>query len=470
MEALALRLSGLDPYAGGAIRIVAFYDTLMRRRVDLPALARASAGLAECVTGIRVHGTGRAVRVSPLGTEADAPAPPAPAPPASTTVPVTLDEEEIGEVWLERPGPPNALDEVLLDRLAIAVAAAVERYGPARTTMADPALVELAVAPTTDPAARARALRLLGFAPGRPVQAVAVRSGLPLDRIGARICPAGLVKAAVLAAPGGPGRPAGPGGYGGLAGHGAPGGLAGPAGPAGPARSAGSGGIDGQGGAPGGPAGLAGPAGSAGSGGIAGQGAHGGPAGPAAPAAPAGLAGLARLGGPDGRGRPAVSGGEIGVLLTTAVDPARFPDGVRAGVADADSPETSWRQARTALRFTTDHQPVVHYADLGALALLADVPDAAARANPDVAALARAVAGPEGQEALETLDAYCATASLRRAAERLHLHHSSVSRRLDQLGKALGLDLTAPTGLTRARLALTAWRLLADGPEPGRWP
>lgn len=34
---------------------------------------------------------------------------------------------------------------MVLERLSIAVAAAVERYGPARTTMADPALVELVV-------------------------------------------------------------------------------------------------------------------------------------------------------------------------------------------------------------------------------------------------------------------------------------------------------------------------------------
>jgi DNA-binding PucR family transcriptional regulator len=85
------------------------------------------------------------------------------------------------------------------------------------------------------------------------------------------------------------------------------------------------------------------------------------------------------------------------------------------------------------------------------------VPRDAARDNPDVAAVARIAANPED---LETLEAYCATGSLRRAAELLHLHHSSVARRLDQLGKALGIDLTEPTGLTRARLALTAWRLL----------
>jgi hypothetical protein len=56
----------------------------------------------------------------------------------------------------------------------------------------------------------------------------------------------------------------------------------------------------------------------------------------------------------------------------------------------------------------------------------------------------------------------CATGSLCEAADSVHLHHSSVARRLEQIGKAMGIDLTEPTGLTRARLALAAWRLLDD--------
>lgn len=345
MEALAVRLSHLDSQAEGAIRVVMFYDTLMRRRVDLPALARASAGLAECVTGIRLHFTGRAIRVSPDGRETSAPPSP-----ASTTTPVTLDEEEIGSVWLERPGPAGSLDELLLDRLAIAVAAVVERYGPARTTMADPALVELVISPDTDAAARARALRLLGFAADLPLRVVAVASGLPLDQVSAQICPSRPVKAAALA--------------------------------------------------------------------------------------------------------------DVGVILATSVDPARFPAAVRAGVGAAESPDRSWRQARTALRFTTSRQPTVHYEDLGALALLAEIPEDTARANPDVAAIVRLADVPED---LATLDAYCATGSLRQAADLLHLHHSSVARRLDQIGKTLGVELTEPAGLLRARLALTIWRLFAPG-------
>ncbi len=77
------------------------------------------------------------------------------------------------------------------------------------------------------------------------------------------------------------------------------------------------------------------------------------------------------------------------------------------------------------------------------------------RANADVAAIALLPA-----EDLDTLDAYCATGSLRRAADLLHLHHSSIARCLDHIGKALGTDLTDPTGLTRARLALTVQHLL----------
>jgi PucR C-terminal helix-turn-helix domain len=344
MEALAVRLSHLDSQADGAIRVIMFYDTLMRRRVDLPALARASAGLAGCTAGIRLHGTGRVIRVAPDGREA-----PAPPSPASTMVPVTLDEEETGTVWLERPGAPVLLDQLLLDRLAIAAAAVIEKYGPARTTMADPALVELVISDGSDEAASARALRLLGFAADLPVRVAAVRTQRPLGQVGALVCPARLVKAASLAG--------------------------------------------------------------------------------------------------------------VGVILAATIDPARFPAGARAGIGAAETPGLSWQQARTALRFTGPREPVIRYDDLGALALLAEIPADVARGNADVAAIARMAGNPEE---LATLDAYCATGSLRRAADLLHLHHTSVARRLEQISKTLGIEITQPSGLTRARLARTAWRLLND--------
>ncbi|WP_405715059.1 LysR family transcriptional regulator [Streptomyces xanthophaeus] len=94
---------------------------------------------------------------------------------------------------------------------------------------------------------------------------------------------------------------------------------------------------------------------------------------------------------------------------------------------------------------------------MGALALLAEIPQGAVRENADVAAIAR-LAG--NREDLEALEAYCVTGSLHRAADLLHLHHSSVARRIEQLGRSLDIELTGPTGLTRARIALGAWRLL----------
>jgi hypothetical protein len=342
MEALTERLSHLDPDVEGVIRIVAFYDTLMRRRVDLSTLARVSAGLAECAAGIRLHGTGQVVRFLPDGKPAVGSLGS-----ATTMAPITLDDEEVGVVWLERAGPPGPLDEALLDRLAIAAATAMERYGPASSTMADPALVELVISTVCDEAARARALRLLGFAAGQRVQVIAVRSQMPLDRLGGVVCPGRPVKAALL--------------------------------------------------------------------------------------------------------------GEIGVMLATNIVPARFEAGIRAGIGVADCPHRCWQQARTALRFTTEREPVIRYDELGALALLAEVPDTVSRTNTDVAA----IIGLDGAaDDLETLEAYCATGSLRQAADILHLHHTSVARRLHHIEKILGIELTQPAGLMRARIALTARRLL----------
>jgi DNA-binding PucR family transcriptional regulator len=76
-----------------------------------------------------------------------------------------------------------------------------------------------------------------------------------------------------------------------------------------------------------------------------------------------------------------------------------------------------------------------------------------------VTAIGRLAGNPED---LDKLDVYCGTGSARRAADLLHLHHSSVARRLEQLGTTLGIELTEPTGQMRARLALPAWRLLND--------
>jgi hypothetical protein len=99
----------------------------------------------------------------------------------------------------------------------------------------------------------------------------------------------------------------------------------------------------------------------------------------------------------------------VGVILASTVDPAGFPAGVRACIGAAESPDRSWRQACTALRFTTARQPVVTYESLGALALLAQVLRDAMQDIADVSAIARAASNSED---LDALDVYCATGSI----------------------------------------------------------
>lgn len=136
----------------------------------------------------------------------------------------------------------------------------------------------------------------------------------------------------------------------------------------------------------------------------------------------------------------------------------------RAGIGPVvpllDLPE-SHRAARTALRFAaegTDEDPgetVVHFAELGGLAVLADVPDPAG--VPDVRALGRAAGGASW--VLTTLHAVASTISLRAAATVLRLHHSTLQDRIGHAEHLLGWSVRQPQGRLRLQLALTLRRL-----------
>jgi hypothetical protein len=122
----------------------------------------------------------------------------------------------------------------------------------------------------------------------------------------------------------------------------------------------------------------------------------------------------------------------------------------------------SWVQAQLALRFAVPGaaaDAVVEHAALGALTLLADLPPARLRAEPDVAALQALAETESGSLDVDTLEAFCRTGSLRQAALALHLHHSSVAARLAHVEDALGWRLDEPQGRFRARMALLARRL-----------
>ncbi|WTW96014.1 helix-turn-helix domain-containing protein [Streptomycetaceae bacterium NBC_01309] len=358
MEGLLLKLSALDPDAEAAVRVIAYFDALVTHGASAHAVVRATAALAECPAGWS-RDDGTMLRYAPDGTALGPLTAAPPSPPASAA-------SDCGTVWLERPGAPAPLDALVLERMAVA-AAAVWRGATRRHEPGDPALVELVLSGQTEPEARARALRLLGLTPGRPLRVAAVR-GTP----------------------------------------------------------------------------------------------------PATSANPASRQRAAR----GGCGAPrTVLDGVAAVLMQPPADRDTYTGptpaaGMTVGIGgpvEAEHARRSWEQARVALRFAdAATAPVVEYDALGSLAVLADLPAETLRSHPELAAVEAYAQRPGGEADLAVLAAFCRSGSLRGAATRLHLHHSSVADRVTRAGEALGWDLADPADRFRATLALTLRRLARD--------
>jgi hypothetical protein len=342
VQGLLLRLSTLDADAESAVRVIAYFDSLLRDHVSVPVLLAATARLAQCPVGLFDAATGRRTRTSPSGS-VDTP----------TTSPAQVRElsSGLGAVWMEREGPAHGLDEIVLERYAAAAEVTLERAAALAREGQDPALVELVLSGETGEAERARAVRLLGFDPATPLQALAI--ALPGE-------------------------------------------------------------------------GLA--------------------------------AGLRAMG---HRVREARIGDTEAILVATTLPDSALPEGARVGIGPelpgARAAE-SWAGARTALRFTGPHDPVMRWSELGALALYADLPEAAVAGLPDVQAMERL-----GEEAMAAVRALCLAGSVRRAATAMHLHHSSMAARIARAEAVLGFSLADQPGRLRAHLALSLVRLRANG-------
>ncbi|MDV6261990.1 helix-turn-helix domain-containing protein [Rhodococcoides yunnanense] len=130
MQGLMYRLAELDADSAGLVRVIDYFDALIRHGADTSAMLRASAALADCVVGIDVVGTSgghrQHARCDPKGrwlTQA--------AGQRSATKDVVVDDVVMGSVWIERAGPALALDEMLVDRMALTAAIIlVPRHSP----------------------------------------------------------------------------------------------------------------------------------------------------------------------------------------------------------------------------------------------------------------------------------------------------------------------------------------------------
>ncbi|MEU6912517.1 helix-turn-helix domain-containing protein [Streptomyces olindensis] len=196
MKELAGRLTALDPDAGAAVRVIAYFDRLAESRAGVEALVRGAAVLAGCPARLvdperRVH-----VRVEPDGARRDAEPPPDPAWPSARLAP-----DSAATLWLERGGPapgredkasaatgtsgahpaaalPSVVDAVILERAAGALRVVLDRTR-GRAPADDPALIETLLDGTAPEQARLHAARRLGLDPAAPARALAPLDGRP---------------------------------------------------------------------------------------------------------------------------------------------------------------------------------------------------------------------------------------------------------------------------------------------------
>jgi hypothetical protein len=165
MKGLLLRLSGLDADAENAVRVIGFFDRLITGRAGLDALVRSTADLAGCPVGVHAPGQGMSLRATP---DADVTTP------GTAPAGAAVRALEGGVVvWVARAGAPIPLDDMLLERFAIATAILLEHNGVPRPELGDPALVELVLSEDVGTADRARALHLLGFGPAARLRVLA---------------------------------------------------------------------------------------------------------------------------------------------------------------------------------------------------------------------------------------------------------------------------------------------------------
>ncbi|NKE61087.1 PucR family transcriptional regulator [Lentzea sp. PSKA42] len=328
MKGLLLRLSGLDADAESAVRVIGFFDRLITERAGLDALVRSTAELAGCQVGLHAPGQGLSLRADAGGGVTAGPRP------ARAAV---RSLEGGVEVWVAREGAPAPLDDMLLERFAIAAAVLLEHSSVPLPELGDPALVELVLSEAVGTAERSRALHLLGIGTTTPLR--------------------------VLATTG------------------------------------------------------------------------------------------------DMAGRSAMLG-DVRAVLSTKVPDLAGGFGERVGIGvllPAIDAAKSWQAARTALRYTSDSEPVVWWERLGGLALLAEQLDHAdIAALPDVRALDGLATEPD---MITALDALCVTGSVRQAAAALHRHHSTMTARLARAESALGFELDSASGRFRLHLALMLRRL-----------
>ncbi|MFC5213795.1 helix-turn-helix domain-containing protein [Streptomyces coerulescens] len=176
MKELAGRLTAVDPDAGAAVRVIAYFDRLAEGRAGLEALVRGAAVLAG-VPARLVDAERRVfVRVEADGARRDGEGAVDPGWPSAS-----LTSGGAAALWLERTGQkePSVVDAVILERAAGVIRVVLDRTR-GRAPADDPALIETVLDASAPEAARLHAARRSGLDPAAPARVLAPLNGRPL--------------------------------------------------------------------------------------------------------------------------------------------------------------------------------------------------------------------------------------------------------------------------------------------------
>ncbi|MEH0581426.1 MULTISPECIES: helix-turn-helix domain-containing protein [Streptomyces] len=174
MKELAGRLTALDPDAGAAVQVIAYFDRLAESRAGVEALVRGAAVLAGVPARLVDADRRVRIRVEADGARRDTDLPPDPAWPSTGLTP-----DGAPALWLERTGAvPSVVDAVILERAAGAARLVLDRTR-GRAPLEDPALVETLLDATAAEPARLHAARRLGLDPAARARALATPGGRP---------------------------------------------------------------------------------------------------------------------------------------------------------------------------------------------------------------------------------------------------------------------------------------------------
>lgn len=155
MQELVRRLTALDPEVSESLKVVTYFDTLVSAGAGLHGLLRGAAALSGVVAGAERRG--RISRRGPDGAVR----------PETPNCPRSPHREcSVGSVWLERAGEYHANDEMIVERLALALDLIETRYDPIGA-------LDTAIDPTSSLEERTTALARLRIEPGSRIRIIA---------------------------------------------------------------------------------------------------------------------------------------------------------------------------------------------------------------------------------------------------------------------------------------------------------